>query len=107
MKTPISGIKGAANPMWKGDKAGYRALHYWLIRARGPAVKCELCGKEKTTPKSVQWANVSRSYLRDVDDWISLCASCHTQYDMTPEVLNKLRENIKKAQEFQRTRRAL
>ena len=66
---------------WKGDKVGYRALHNWVHKKLGKPQKCEFCGKEKTTPKSIHWANLSRKYLREISDWISLCAKCHKQYD--------------------------
>jgi hypothetical protein len=32
-------------------------------------------------PKSFQWANISKKYLRDFSDWMQLCASCHAKYD--------------------------
>jgi hypothetical protein len=66
---------------WKGDKVGYFALHSWVRRKLGKAQKCEFCGKEKTTPKNVQWANKSGKYFRDLTDWIQLCVKCHKEYD--------------------------
>lgn|SRR3990167_7994514 len=69
------------NPLWKGDKVSYTGLHKWVYRHRGKALKCEFCGKEKTTPRSINWANKSHKYLRDLNDWISLCVSCHRKYD--------------------------
>lgn len=66
---------------WKGDKVGYNSLHSWIRKYKGKPIICEHCGKEKTTPKSIHWANVSGKYLRDLSDWISLCASCHKKYD--------------------------
>ena len=62
---------------------GYRALHYWVQRNKGSAATCQICGKIKTTPKSIQWANKSGTYLRELDDWVSLCVPCHRQLDMT------------------------
>ncbi len=66
---------------WKGKDVGYRALHSWVIRNLGKAKKCQYCGKEKTTPKSIHWANKSHNYKRVLTDWISLCAKCHGEYD--------------------------
>ena len=66
---------------WKGKNVGYRALHHWVIRKLGKAIICEHCGKVKTTPKSIQWANKSHKYKRDLNDWISLCVKCHKHYD--------------------------
>lgn len=69
------------NFKWKGNNVGYRALHSWIMRKLGKPTKCEFCGKEKTTPKSIHWANKSRQYLRELSDWIMLCVKCHKAYD--------------------------
>jgi len=69
------------NPQWKGDEVSYSGLHKWVKKNKGIPIKCEFCGKEKTTPKSIQWANKSRKYLRKLEDWISLCAKCHWHFD--------------------------
>jgi hypothetical protein len=66
---------------WKGDEVGYRSLHGWIRRKKGKPIKCIFCGKEKTTPKSIQWANINHKYRRNLEDWISLCAFCHYHYD--------------------------
>lgn len=66
------------NPNWKGDKVGYWGLHKWVYYHKGKAKKCENCG---TSEGKIEWANKSRMYLRDLDDWISLCRSCHIKYD--------------------------
>ena len=50
---------------------------HWL----GKAHKCVDCGKDKTTPKSIHWANKSHEYLRELSDWMQLCAKCHKRYD--------------------------
>ena len=74
---------GDKNHNWKGDKVGYRCLHLWVQRKLGKASQCEHCGKQKTTPKSINWANISRKYLRNLNDWIQLCVSCHKKYDIS------------------------
>lgn len=81
---PCHGTKtaryGTNHPLWKGDDVSYVSLHTWVYRHRGKAVKCEFCGKQGTG-KQIHWANVSREYKRDLDDWMSLCQSCHFKYD--------------------------
>ena len=62
---------------WKGDSVGYYALHNWIRKQKGKARKCEECGKEGRC----HWANISGEYKRDINDFKSLCASCHRQYD--------------------------
>ena len=75
-------ITGEKNYQWKGDKVSYRALHKWVIKNLGKAQKCKHCGKEKTTAKSIQWANKDHKYKRNLTNWIALCASCHKKYDI-------------------------
>lgn len=69
------------HPRWKGDKVGYRALHIWVLKVLGRPLICKHCGKEKTTLKSIHWANKSYQYKRELNDWISLCVRCHKKYD--------------------------
>lgn len=74
-------ITGEKHYEWRGDNVGYRSLHKWVIKNLGKANKCKKCGKEKTTPKSIQWANIDHKYRRVLSDYIQLCASCHKNYD--------------------------
>lgn len=74
-------FEGENHAKWKGDKVGYQALHSWVRRKKGKPLTCEFCGYKDTRPKMIQWANKSRKYLRDLNDWISLCAKCHWKYD--------------------------
>ena len=60
----------------------YRGLHHWVKRYKGTPKKCEHCGKEKSNPKSIHWANKSHKYLRNLTDWIQLCVLCHKKYDI-------------------------
>ncbi len=71
--------KGEENNMWKGDKAGYHALHSWVRRHKKPPTKCILCKKEG----KVQAANISGEYKRDLSDWEYLCSACHVRKDGT------------------------
>lgn len=74
-----AGLTGEKNPMWKGDKVGYTALHQWLYLHFGKPKKCDQCGTENA--KKFEWANISKKYKRDRTDWMRLCASCHDIYD--------------------------
>jgi hypothetical protein len=73
----IATAVGSVNGRWMGDKAGYHALHHWVIRTFGKASICEKCG----STKNVQWANKSFAYKRDKSDWLRLCYKCHREYD--------------------------
>lgn len=71
---------GAANHAWKGDAAGYQALHLRVANARGTPSKCARCGT--TDPRCVyEWANLTGRY-EDIEDYERMCRSCHRRYDV-------------------------
>ena len=83
---------GANNSSWKGDDAGYAALHYRVQKVRGKAVKCDVCGHSDSDRK-YEWANLTKNYA-DVMDYKQMCQSCHATYDdMTKNFKNKRRAN--------------
>jgi len=65
------------HPLWKGEAAGYSAIHVWVRNNYVKQGRCETCGKEGRT----EWANVSGEYKRVREDWIELCRPCHVQRD--------------------------
>ena len=71
---------GENNSSWKGKRVGYRSLHYWVENKLGKSDICEYCGRSELIGHQIHWANKSR-YLRELNDWIRLCASCHKAYD--------------------------
>ena len=66
---------------WKGDDAGYMAIHIWVKKHKGKPIKCEHCGAVRDE-KRFHWANIDHKYRRDIDDYISLCVSYHNKYDI-------------------------
>lgn len=76
LKISISRI-GDKNPMWKGDKVGYHALHDW-IKSRLPIPnKCQICFKKS----KLDLSNKSDLYKRNLNDWEYLCRRCHMKKD--------------------------
>lgn len=73
--------KGPAHHSWKGDEASYTALHNRVYRARGKADHCERCGADDPAEK-YEWAMIHGTDGTNVNDYISLCASCHRTYDI-------------------------
>jgi len=65
--------------VWKGIDASYAAKHLWIVKHYGKASECSKCNGEKA--KRFEWANVSGKYLREVEDYIQLCPSCHRRMD--------------------------
>lgn len=72
--------KGERNVNWKGNDAGYRALHIWVQIALGKPEYCVKCGAHGIGHQ-MHWANISGRYLRDLTDWIRLCPKCHRAFD--------------------------
>lgn len=60
------------------NEVGKTALHDWVKRKLGKPNLCEHCG---ITTGIFDWANISRKYYRDIEDWIRLCRKCHQKYD--------------------------
>ena len=77
--------KGSENPAWKGSMVGYRGLHKWIQNQLGKADRCMKNLSHKAS--RYHWANRSRTYKRDFNDWISLCPPCHILADKRGLVL--------------------
>ena len=76
-------VTGESHGLWKGGDVSYKALHDWLNRHKGKAQHCEYCNK---ISKRYHWANISGKYIRDVNDYLSLCVSCHFRLDKNKNV---------------------
>ena len=72
-------LKGKLNGNWRGEKVGLVALHNRVRVVKGNPVKCEFCGENKKGLR-YEWANMTGNYF-DIDDYRSLCVSCHRKYD--------------------------
>ena len=79
---------GKNNSGWKGDKAGYSALHYRVENKRGKPKKCSMCDTEKA--KRYEWANMTGKY-EDVYDYVRLCKSCHHKLD---NIINNITKRV-------------
>ena len=83
---------GAANHMWRGDEAGYQALHLRVEAARGKPHECSKCG---STEGRMEWANLTGNYA-DVDDYARMCVSCHRNFDAARRRLTGRRTSPKR-----------
>lgn len=72
---------GSSNNKWKGNEASYTAKHMWVKYHFGSPQECEHCGT--TEKRMYHWANISKKYLREREDWLRLCVPCHKKYDLT------------------------
>lgn len=81
-------IQNEKNYAWKGDDVSYTGLHNWVRRYLGTPSKCSECNTE-TAPK-YEWANISKTYRRELDDWVRLCKPCHMRFDgLSRQVVQK------------------
>lgn len=69
--------KVPSNSSWKGETAGYQAMHLRVRTVRGKPNACEKCG---TKVGRFEWANLTGKYS-DPNDYKSLCISCHRKMD--------------------------
>lgn len=76
---------GGVSPNWKGENAGYSALHKWIRNHKPIPRRCERCGKVK----KLQASNHSGEYKRDISDWEYICARCHVYKDETVKNLRR------------------
>jgi hypothetical protein len=74
----MRGRTGKTSNAWKGERAGYHAIHIWLGKhPKGAA--CEQCGT--TEYSRLEWANLSGEYRRDRSDYKAMCPRCHRLFD--------------------------
>jgi len=79
--------KNENNYNWKGDDAGYSAIHQW-VRANKPQPEhCESCNNQSP----IDLANISGEYKRDINDFEYLCRKCHMTKDGRLRELDKYR----------------
>lgn len=86
---PSTAGKGDKNSRWGGSEISYKALHMWVKRNLGVASYCTFDLSHKAS--RYHWANASGKYLRDLNDFIQLCPTCHKRHD---KQLNQPMRNI-------------
>jgi len=83
---------GDKNHQWKADDASKSAFHRRLYSRFGKPCKCSVCGTED--PKHYDYANLTGRY-EDLDDYASMCRSCHWKYDMKINNIHSMRREVK------------
>lgn len=69
--------KGEKAYNWKGDNAGYAAIHSWVNKWKKRPDRCAACKEIK----KLDWANKDHKYRKILEDYIALCKKCHRSYD--------------------------
>lgn len=75
---------GEHNPAWRGEKAGYSAIHMYVKKRLHKPDLCQKCG---LYPPS-EMHNISGKYSRSLDDWIYLCQRCHKSVDILKRMVD-------------------
>ncbi len=75
-----AGLRGPANPAWRGADCGYSAAHLRTQAERGRAVEhdCIDCGQQ-----AAQWSfrGIPGDYSTDPHDYDARCVPCHRVHD--------------------------
>ena len=73
------------HPLWKGEKVSYSGIHKWMVKNFGNPNQCEDCGmigeRGFNGKWNIEWANISKEYRRDKNDFRGLCKTCHGIFD--------------------------
>lgn len=80
--------KGEEHWHWT-DEPSYSTLHKWIVKEYGNPPFCEFClkkGKHRMNKDGrkvwiIEWANISREYKREREDYRGLCRRCHMKFD--------------------------
>ena len=76
---------GEESQYWVGERASYSTKHKWIVKMVGNAQNCSECGISGCINKagkwSIEWANISQKYKRQLGDYKPLCRKCHAVFD--------------------------
>lgn len=77
----IETVSGPKHPNWRGQSAGVNSIHRWVKKRLAKPTFCADC---KNPPKDL--ANISnvyntKTYTRDLANWVWLCRRCHMKRD--------------------------
>lgn len=92
-KETIEKLSGENNCRWRGNDAGYKAIHQWVRKYKPKTDNCEFCGKNKKLVLSSK----THKYTRNLDEYLWLCNTCHRNFDINfPKIscYNKLNEKL-------------
>jgi hypothetical protein len=86
--SPATEFKKVEVKAWDivGGLNQYRALHHWVERQLGKPEKCSECGKVGYG-RQMHWANKSKTYQKNLKDWVRLCVKCHYEFDENRKIL--------------------
>lgn len=89
-RNPMFGKTNELSPSWKGDSAGYQAIHMWVRKNKPRSDYCEECNKKE----KLEVSNLSGKNKRDINDYKWLCVPCHRNKDNKKAFIGKLTKDI-------------
>lgn len=92
----MEGIKGENAPNYR-EVVCKATVHQWLYANYGNPRICEgVKGMECRGSTWYDWAlKTGKQYIRDRNNFLRLCRSCHRRYDLTPSKIKQAIKNLK------------
>ena len=73
------------------ERRNYVAVHWWIKKYYGKADKCTHPNCKKVS-NTFDWALIKgKKYERNIQNFMMMCRRCHTKYDTTEELREKIR----------------
>lgn len=92
-KEQLLKLKEISNKPRKLRNGKYNAIHKWLNKKMGKATTC-LNPNCKGISKTYHYCLIKgERHEHNINNYISLCSSCHRLYDQTDEWINKIKES--------------
>ncbi len=100
-KHPFYGKRKEEAPNYKGDNAGYGAIHEWVKRYKTKPELCELCGKPEYYENLGRYELSDKTGLciRDINNFQFVHEICHKKYDKDNKIVHiklKLKKDMVK-----------
>jgi len=71
----------------QGNDVEYRGIHSFISRKLGKAKSCLICGS-LGGKKGCHWADLTHKYIKELENFMSLCPSCYGKWDSGKLAIN-------------------
>lgn len=90
VKTRLKTLKPNLDRNVGNYRVGYVNLHKYIRKRFNITGQCQHCNVKTKT----QLANKTGKYLRQVEDWLELCAKCHYKYDIENNLFKRYKNEV-------------
>lgn len=101
----IGTVYGKKHGRWKGNNVDIITMHVWLSSWYNKLNICQNIYCETKDIKRTEFAKLKgKKYIKDINNYVELCTSCHRKYDFTRKRIIALRKSMlnKERPEFYR-----